>query len=106
MEKLAIDHLEELYKDEIDSHELKKPINNIDHLIPYKINIIQDKKKISNKNTKYISENIPVSRNSLIFKNKNRKETANIKTFKSKDENIFIDDNSNDSKIVEEQIKE
>ena len=103
MEKFAIDHLEGLYKDEINSHELKKVINNID-LISYKINGIQDKKKLSSKNPKYINESIPISRNSLTFKNKLRKDSSNLKTFKPKEENIFVYSNSDDSKKEEEQI--
>ena len=102
MEKLAIDHLEDLYKDEINSHELKKVKNNID-LMSYKINDIQVKKKLSCKNPKYINENIPISRNSSIFKNKLRKESDNLKTFKP---NIFIYNNSDNSKKEEEQIND
>ena len=30
MEKKAIDHLEEIYKNEIDSHDIKKANNNVD----------------------------------------------------------------------------
>ena len=36
MEKKAIDHLEEIYKDEINSHDIKKAINNVD-IMSFKI---------------------------------------------------------------------
>ena len=50
MEKKAIDHLEKLYKDELDSHDLKKAINNID-IMSLKLKDFQNTKKSFSKNT-------------------------------------------------------
>ena len=103
MEKMAIEHLEELYKDELDSHDLKKAINNID-IMSFKLNGLQNNKKLSSKNSKFSKE----KRNTLIFKNKLKKDSFNINVFKPKEEidNLFANSNSDATKKEEEQNNE
>ena len=103
MEKKAIDHLEEIYKDEINSHDIKKAINNVD-IMSFKIKDFNTNKKLSSKNSKIIQETIPF-RNTLIFKNKNNKDSININSYKPKEsiENLFVYSNSENSKKEEEQ---
>jgi hypothetical protein len=101
MEKLAIDQLEELYKDELDSHDIKRNNNNAGITNSFKFNDFLYKNKLSSKNSKYISDN--KVRNTITYKNKNKKDNININTFttKEKGENIF--NNSLESKKKEEE---
>ena len=101
MEKFAIDQLEELYKDELDSHDIKRNTNNEGITNSFKFNDFCYKNKLSSKNSKYISDN--KVRNTITYKNKNKKDNININTFttKEKGENIF--NNSLESKKKEEE---
>ena len=101
MEKKAIERLEELYKDEINSHDLKKAINNVD-IKSLKVNKIPEKMRLSIKNINNNSQNAPIIRNTLIFKNK----LKNINLFQAKEkmDNLFTYSNSEDSKKEEEKI--
>ena len=96
MKKSTINHLEELYKDEIDSHYLKKAINNI-NISSLKIKDLEDKRKLSDKNTKYNQYN--KVKNSLLFNNNIKKNSININLFKSKEkiDNLFDNSNSEES---------
>ena len=96
MEKFAIDQLEELYKDELDSHDIKKNTNNAGITASFKFNDLRYKNKLSSRNSKYISDN--KVRNTITYKNKDKKDNININTFttKEKAENIF--NNSLESK--------
>ena len=103
MEKKAIDHLEHLYKDELNSHEFKKVINNID-IMSFKLNDLQKPKKLSSKNSRNLNDNIPKVRNSLIFKNKPEKDSININLYKPKEEvdnNLFEYSHSDTTKKEE-----
>ena len=101
MEKFAIDQLEELYKDELDSHDIKKNTNNAGITASFKFNDLRYKNKLSSRNSKYISDN--KVRNTITYKNKDKKDNININTFttKEKAENIF--NNSLESKKEEEE---
>ena len=106
MEKKAIDHLEKLYKDELDSHDLKKAINNID-IMSLKLKDFQNTKKSFSKNTKNFNENIPRIKSTLIFKKKPEKDSININLYKPKEEtdkNLFEYSHSDESKKEEEII--
>lgn len=103
MEKKAIKHLEEIYKDEINSHDFKKAINNVDiNSFNVNRNNIQEKMKLSTKNINNTSQNIPIIRNTLIFKNK----LKNINLFHTKEkvDQLFTYSNSEDSQKEEEKI--
>ena len=104
MEKKVIDHLEHLYKDELNSHEFKKANNNID-IMSFKLNDLPKQKKLSSKNSKNLNDNIPKVRNSLIFKNKPEKDSININLYKPKEEvdnnNLFEYSNSDTTKKEE-----
>ena len=103
MEKKAIDHLEHLYKDELNSHEFKKVINNID-IMSFKLNDLQKPKKLSSKNSRNLNDNIPKVRNSLIFKHKPEKDSININLYKPKEEvdnNLFEYSHSDTTKKEE-----
>ena len=103
MEKKAIDHLEEIYKNEINSHDIKKAINNVD-IISFKIKNFNINKKLSSKNSKFIQDTIPF-KNTLIFRNNINKDSTNINSFKPKEsiENLFVYSNSEHSKKEEEE---
>ena len=103
MKNSTINHLEELYKDEIDSHYLKKAINNVD-ISSLKFKDLKDKRKLSDKNNKDNQDNILKLKNSLILNNNVKKNSININLFKSKEKNIFDYSNSEESKKKEEMI--
>ena len=105
MKKSTINHLEELYKDEIDSHYLKKAINNI-NISTLKIKDLEDKRKLSDKYTKYNQDNILKVKNSLLFNNNIKKNSININLFKSKEkiDNLFDNSNSEESQKKKEII--
>ncbi len=107
MEKKAIEHLEQLYKDELDSHELKKAINNID-IMSLKSKDFQINKKLSSKNSKNFNENNPRIKSTLIFKKKLEKDSININLYKPKEEddkNLIEYSHSDGSKKEEDEIK-
>jgi hypothetical protein len=90
MAKKVIDHLEKIYKEELDSHDIIKNINN-DNNMPIKLDNYFFKKKKSSKNIKHLQANAGF-RNSLVFKKKNNRNSIGIYPFKPKqsNENIFI----------------
>jgi hypothetical protein len=101
MEKFAIDQLEELYKDELDSHDIKRNTNNEGITNSFKFNDFCYKNKLSSKNSKYISDN--KVRNTITYKNKDKKDNININTFTTKEKGEDIFNNSLESKKEEEE---
>ena len=100
MEKIAINHLEELYKDEIDSH-LKNAINNVD-IESINSKDMKDKKQLLDKNHKYNQETNPKIKNSLFFRQK--KDNININLYKPKEKNDNSFDNSNSEESQKKEI--
>ena len=107
MEKKTVNNLKEihniigeLYKDELDSHNIKKVKNNIDIMANNCYNI----KKLSNKNIKYYKD-YPFFRNTLVDKTKSNKDSINVKSFKPKESkrNLFIYSNDEESQKEEEE---
>ena len=108
MEKKAIDHLEGIYREELDSHDIRKAFNNIDN-IPINSNNYFFKKKQSSRNVKSSQDSAVPLRNTLIFKNKNsNKDSINIFSFKPKEshENLFVHSNSEKTKKEEEKMED
>jgi len=103
MEKFAIDQLEELYKDELDSHDIKRNTNNVGITTSFKFNDFRYKNKLSSKNSKYITDN--KVRNTITYKNKDKKDNININTFTTKEKGDNIFNNSLESKNEEEEEK-
>ena len=103
MEKLAIDQLEELYKDELDSHDIKRNNNNLGITTSFKFNDFRYKNKLSSKNSKYVPDN--KVRNTIAYKNKDKKDNININTFTTKEKGDNIFNNSIESKKEEEEEK-
>ena len=101
MEKLAIDQLEELYKDELDSHDIKRNNNNGGITNSFKFNDFRYKNKLSSKNSKCIQDN--KVRNTITYKNKDKKDNININTFTTKEKGEDIFNNSLESKKEEEE---
>ena len=104
MEKLAIDHLEELYKDELDSHDIKRNNNNGGITNSFKFNDFRYKNKLSSKNSKGIQDN--KVRNTITYKNKDKKDNININTFTTKEKGDDIFNNSIESKKEEEKVND
>lgn len=103
MDKKASDYLEKIYKEEIDIHNVKKSINNVD-IKTIKLNDFSIKKKPSNKNIKYIHDSA-VFRNTLLYKNKNNKDSININSYKPKKSNDNSLVYSNSEKSIKEEKK-
>ena len=106
MEKNPIDHLEELYKKDLYSHDIKKNLINIG-ATSFKFNDLIYKNKLSGKKSKDTLDNNKIfGGNSITYKNKGKKD-ININSYEQKEQkdNSFSN-NSEDIKNEEEKVNE
>lgn len=102
MENKAINQLEELYRDEIDSHDIKKKLNV--GITSFKFNDLQFNKKLSSKNMRHSQEKNYFGRNTITYKNKDKKIKINTDLYMPNEQkkNTFYE-KIEDSKNEEEE---
>ena len=95
MEKKAIEHLEVIYKEELDSHNIKKAINNV-NIMP---------KNISNLK-RPSSKNIKTFQDSLAYRNNKDRINFNILKPKESNKNIYACNSEKSQKEEDEKIND